>query len=152
MLFDLAQRNRVKLAYDSVEAVRNAYSFSRLQDFLDIYYAGTAVLRTERDFHELALAYFRRARADNVRHVEAFFDPQAHTERGIPIDEGVRAAIEEFVREHPEIAVAPENLLDLIFRDIPEAEAPLGGGDEIGRTRRDASGAPSWDASSGAPV
>jgi adenosine deaminase len=86
MLFDLARRNGIVLPYDSVEAVRRAYDFSRLQDFLDIYYAGTAVLQTRRDFRDLAMAYFRRARADNVRHVEAFFDPQAHTERGISID------------------------------------------------------------------
>jgi adenosine deaminase len=86
MLFDLARRNRVELPYESAEAVRRAYDFSRLQDFLDIYYAGTAVLKTERDFHELAMAYFRRARADNVRHVEAFFDPQAHTDRGVDVE------------------------------------------------------------------
>ncbi|MGH8166872.1 MAG: adenosine deaminase family protein, partial [Woeseiaceae bacterium] len=85
MLFDLARRNKVKLPFASVEAVHRAYDFSRLQDFLDIYYAGTAVLQTEHDFHELAMAYFHRAREDNVRHVEAFFDPQAHTERGISI-------------------------------------------------------------------
>ena len=85
MLFDLARRNNVKLPFASVEAVRRAYDFSRLQDFLDVYYAGTAVLQTEHDFHELAMAYFRRAHEDNVRHVEAFFDPQAHTERGISI-------------------------------------------------------------------
>ena len=86
MLFDLARRNRVELPYESAEAVRRAYDFSRLQDCLDIYYAGTAVLKTERDFHELAMAYFRRARADNVRHVEAFFDPQAHTGRGVAVE------------------------------------------------------------------
>jgi adenosine deaminase len=85
MLFDLAHRNRVELPYASVDAVRRAYEFSRLQDFLDIYYAGAAVLQTERDFRDLATAYFARGRSDNVRHVEAFFDPQAHTERGIPI-------------------------------------------------------------------
>jgi adenosine deaminase len=86
MLFELARRNRVTLPFDSVEAVRRAYDFSRLQDFLDIYYAGTAVLQTGRDFRDMAMAYFRRARADNVRHIEAFFDPQAHTQRGIAID------------------------------------------------------------------
>jgi len=83
-MFDLARRNKVAIPFDSVEAVRAAYDFSNLQDFLDIYYAGAEVLRTEEDFHDLALAYFRRAAADNVRHAEIFFDPQTHTDRGLP--------------------------------------------------------------------
>ncbi|HZV84592.1 MAG TPA: adenosine deaminase [Brevundimonas sp.] len=83
-MFELARRNRVAIPFDSVEAVRAAYDFSNLQDFLDIYYAGAEVLRTEEDFHDLAVAYFRRAAADNVRHAEIFFDPQTHTDRGLP--------------------------------------------------------------------
>ena len=83
-MFALARRNRVAIPFESVEAVRAAYDFSNLQDFLDIYYAGADVLRTEQDFHDLALAYFRRAHADNVRHAEIFFDPQTHTDRGLP--------------------------------------------------------------------
>lgn len=121
MLFDLAQRNRVKLAFESVEALRNAYGFSRLQDFLDIYYAGTAVLQTERDFHELAMAYFRRARADNVWHVEAFFDPQAHTERGIPI-EAVMAGFLQAVDDAVELGVSVY-LIPCFLRHLPEKDA-----------------------------
>jgi adenine deaminase len=83
-MFAFAQRNRVAIPFENVEAVRAAYDFSNLQDFLDIYYAGAEVLRTEEDFHDLALAYFRRAHADNVRHAEIFFDPQTHTDRGLP--------------------------------------------------------------------
>jgi adenine deaminase len=86
LMFELAQRNNIKLPYDSVEALRAAYDFSNLQDFLDIYYQGADVLRTEADFYDLAMAYFRRAAADNVRHAEIFFDPQTHTDRGIPYD------------------------------------------------------------------
>ncbi|MFN9249762.1 MAG: adenosine deaminase, partial [Brevundimonas sp.] len=78
-MFAFARRNRVEIPFADVEAVRAAYAFSHLQDFLDIYYAGAEVLRTEEDFHDLALAYFRRAAADNVRHAEIFFDPQTHT-------------------------------------------------------------------------
>ena len=85
MMFELAQRNRVSLPYANVVAVRQAYGFTCLQDFLDLYYAGMQVLREETDFHELADAYFRRAQADNVTHIEYFFDPQAHLERGVPI-------------------------------------------------------------------
>jgi adenosine deaminase len=84
MLFELARRNRVAIPFASVEALRAAYRFERLQDFLDLYYQGAAVLRTEADFHDLALAYFERAAADNVVHAEIFFDPQTHTARGIP--------------------------------------------------------------------
>lgn len=84
LMFALAKRNALALPYKSVEEIRAAYSFSRLQDFLDIYYAGASVLLTEEDFHDLGLAYFRRAAADGVRHAEIFFDPQTHTDRGVP--------------------------------------------------------------------
>lgn len=83
-MFDLARRNRIALPFASVEAVRAAYAFSNLQDFLDIYYQGAGVLQTERDFQDLAMAYFRRVAADGCRHVELFFDPQTHTDRGLP--------------------------------------------------------------------
>ncbi|TZG27857.1 adenosine deaminase [Sphingomonas montanisoli] len=86
MMFALAARNKVEIPFKSVEEVRAAYEFSNLQDFLDIYYAGANVLRSEWDFCDLATAYFDRAAADNVRHAEIFFDPQTHTDRGIPFD------------------------------------------------------------------
>ena len=86
LMFALARRNRVEIPFASVEDVRAAYSFSNLQDFLDIYYQGAAVLRTEEDFRDLAVAYFDRAAADSVTHAEIFFDPQTHTDRGIPFD------------------------------------------------------------------
>ncbi|MEM7500851.1 MAG: adenosine deaminase [Pseudomonadota bacterium] len=82
LMMALARRNRVSLPFDSVDAVREAYNFSNLQSFLDIYYAGAAVLQTEEDFFDLTAAYLERARQDNVRHVEIFFDPQTHTDRG----------------------------------------------------------------------
>lgn len=84
-IFALAQRNGVQLAYPSVEALRAAYAFTDLQSFLDIYYAGASVLLQPEDFEDMAMDYFRRAAADNVRHVELFFDPQTHTERGVDI-------------------------------------------------------------------
>jgi len=83
LIFELARRNGVALAYPSVEALRAAYAFTDLQSFLDIYYAGTSVLLKEQDFFDMAMAYFRRAAADNVVHAELFFDPQTHTERGV---------------------------------------------------------------------
>jgi adenine deaminase len=83
LMFALARRNGVRLKYESVDAVRQAYRFRNLQDFLDIYYQGMSVLITEQDFYDLAFAYLQRVHADNVRHVEMFFDPQGHTARGI---------------------------------------------------------------------
>ena len=84
LIFELAQRNGVALPYASVEALRAAYAFTDLQSFLDIYYAGASVLLQEEDFYDMALAYFERAAADNVVHAEMFFDPQTHTDRGVP--------------------------------------------------------------------
>jgi len=84
LIFALAQRNGVELAYPTVEALRQAYAFSDLQSFLDIYYAGASVLLTEQDFYDMTAAYLARAHADNVRHAEIFFDPQTHTARGVP--------------------------------------------------------------------
>jgi adenosine deaminase len=83
LIFALAERNGIDLPYASVETLRAAYAFTDLQSFLDIYYAGAGVLQKEEDFHDMAMAYFRRAAADNVVHAELFFDPQTHTERGV---------------------------------------------------------------------
>ncbi len=83
LIFRLAERNGVKLAYPSVEALRQAYAFTDLQSFLDIYYAGASVLLQEQDFYDMAWAYFERAAADQVLHAELFFDPQTHTARGV---------------------------------------------------------------------
>ena len=103
LMFALAQRNGIKLAYSSVEEVRAAYDFSDLQSFLDLYYAGAAVLQTEQDFYDLTMAYIQRALADNVRHVELFFDPQTHTSRGIAIATvfaGIARALRQAQAEH----------------------------------------------------
>jgi adenosine deaminase len=103
LMFALAQRNGIAIPFDSVAAVRAAYSFSNLQDFLDIYYQGADVLRTEADFRDLALAYFDRAAADNVVHAEIFFDPQTHTARGISFDivmRGLTAGMDEAAARH----------------------------------------------------
>jgi adenine deaminase len=85
LIFGLAQRNGVTLAWPSVEALRAAYAFTDLQSFLDIYYAGASVLLHEADFFDMAWAYFQRAKADGVVRAELFFDPQTHTDRGVPM-------------------------------------------------------------------
>jgi len=103
LMFALAQRNGVSIPFATVEEVRAAYSFSNLQDFLDIYYAGADVLRTEADFKDLASAYFDRAAADAVTHAEIFFDPQTHTDRGVAFDtvmRGLLAGMDEAKARH----------------------------------------------------
>ncbi|CAL8474733.1 adenosine deaminase [Caballeronia sp. LZ029] len=98
LIFALAKRNNVKLAYDSIDALRAAYAFTDLQSFLDIYYAGASVLLTEQDFYDMTMAYVERALADHVAHTEIFFDPQTHTERGVAIETvvaGIDAALAE---------------------------------------------------------
>jgi len=86
LMFALARRNNIRLAYPTVEALRQAYFFGNLQDFLDLYYQGMSVLLSEADFYDLAMAYFRKAASQNVRYVEFFFDPQGHTSRGVKFE------------------------------------------------------------------
>ena len=122
LMFALAKRNGVELPFRTVDEVRAAYAFSRLQDFLDIYYQGAAVLRTEEDFRDLALAYFDRAAADGVRHAEIFFDPQTHTDRGIPfgvVAEGLLAGMAEAERRHG----LTSRLILCFLRHLDEAAA-----------------------------
>ncbi|MDC7831101.1 MULTISPECIES: adenosine deaminase [Pseudomonas] len=90
LLFKLAERHGVALAWPDVEALRAAYNFGNLQEFLDLYYAGADVLRTEQDFYDLTWAYLQKCKEQNVIHTEPFFDPQTHTDRGIPFEVVVR--------------------------------------------------------------
>lgn len=97
-MFAMAKRNRVAIPFARVEDVRAAYRFSNLQDFLDIYYQGANVLRESVDFYDLTAAYCQRAAEDGVRHAEVFFDPQTHTQRGIPMQsvvEGIASALDD---------------------------------------------------------
>jgi adenosine deaminase len=122
LMFRLAQRNHVDIPFKSVEEVRAAYSFSNLQDFLDIYYRGADVLRTEEDFRDLASAYFDRAAADGVVHAEIFFDPQTHTARGIPLDtvmNGLLAGMDEARAKHG----LTSKLILCFLRHLDEADA-----------------------------
>ena len=86
MMFELAQRNNIELPYKSVSEVKEAYNFENLESFLDIYYQGSQVLQTERDFYDLTWTYLQKAAEQNVRHTEIFFDPQTHTDRGIAFE------------------------------------------------------------------
>ena len=102
MMFELAQRNGVELPYQDVAAIRAAYEFNCLQDFLDLYYQGMSVLLTQQDFHDLTWAYLQRCRDDNVVHAEIFFDPQGHTDRGVAFEtvfEGIWSALQRGEQE-----------------------------------------------------
>lgn len=102
LMFELAERNNVALPYASVDEIRAAYDFADLQSFLNLYYQGMGVLHTERDFHDLTLAYFQRAHADGVAHIELSFDPQAHLARGVelaPQFDGLCRAMREAEQE-----------------------------------------------------
>lgn len=97
LMFELAKRNHIDLPFATVEDVRAAYEFSELQDFLDIYYQGMGVLQTEQDFYDLTMAYLTKVHAQNVIHVEIFFDPQGHTDRGVSFEtvvSGISRALE----------------------------------------------------------
>jgi len=122
MMLALARRNQVTLPYADVEAARAAYRFSQLQDFLDLYYRGMSVLRQDQDFYDLAMAYLRRAAAENVRHAEIFFDPQGHTERGIAfktVIDGLWRALGDGEREFGITA----SLILCFLRHLDEASA-----------------------------
>lgn len=122
LIFKLAQRNGVALAYPSVEALRAAYDFHDLQSFLDLYYAGASVLVEERDFFDLAWAYFERAAADNVVHAELFFDPQTHTARGVPIERVILGLHHAARRAHQELRISSKLIL-CFLRHLSEEEA-----------------------------
>jgi adenosine deaminase len=121
LIFALAKRNNVKLAYDSIEALRAAYAFTDLQSFLDIYYAGASVLLTEQDFYDMTMAYVERALADHVAHAEIFFDPQTHTERGVSIETAV-AGIEAALAEGEKRGLSSKLIL-CFLRHLSEEDA-----------------------------
>jgi len=122
MMFSLAAKHGLALPFASVAAVRAAYAFHDLQSFLDLYYAGCAVLRDRRDFYALAMSYFTRAHADGVVHAELFFDPQSHTPRGVPLEVvigGLRDAMEDAHRRYG----VTSGLILCFLRHLSEADA-----------------------------
>lgn len=122
LMFELARRNGITLPYSSAEEVRQAYQFTSLQSFLDIYYAGAAVLLKQKDFTELALAYFRKVASQNVRHAEVFFDPQTHTSRGVPFEIVIRGLREAQDRAQRELGVTSKLIL-CFLRHLSEENA-----------------------------
>jgi adenine deaminase len=122
LIFELAEKNGVELAYPNVDALRSAYDFTDLQSFLDIYYAGASVLLHEGDFEAMAMAYFRRAAADRVVRAEIFFDPQTHTARGVAIGTVIRGLATACRRAGTELGVSAAPIL-CFLRHLSEDEA-----------------------------
>ena len=126
LAFQLAAKNGVALPFGSVAEIRAAYEFSDLQSFLDVYYAACAVLVTREDFRDLTLAYLAHANADGVRHVEPFFDPQTHTERGIPIGDVIGGIVDGLAQGEREYGITSGLILSFL-RHLPvdSADATL---------------------------
>ena len=122
MMMALGRRNGVTLPYDSVEAVRNAYQFGCLQDFLDIYYTGMSVLRQRQDFFDLAYAYLEKAASQNVTHTEIFFDPQGHTQRGVSFDTVLSGLADAQDKARRDFGVTSA-LIMCFLRHLPEEQA-----------------------------
>ncbi len=122
LMFAIARRNRVEIPFKSAEEVRQAYRFTNLQDFLDIYYRGANVLRVEEDFHDLAFAYMKRVSTDNVRHVEVFFDPQTHTARGVPFATVIGGIVAGLKAGETEFGISWKLILSFL-RHLTEEEA-----------------------------
>ena len=122
LMFALAAKNGATLPWPDIDAVRAAYAFTNLQSFLDVYYLGAGVLRGAADFYELAMAYFARAAADRVRHAEVFFDPQTHTQRGIPVAEVVDGLTRAVFDAHAGFGLSAF-LIPCFLRHLPAEDA-----------------------------
>ncbi|GAA6624236.1 adenosine deaminase [Scytonema sp. NUACC26] len=123
LMFEIAQRNDIKLPYNSVESARKAYNFQNLQSFLDIYYAGASALLYEQDFYDLTWAYLQRAANQNVRHVEIFFDPQTHTQRGVSFETVFNSIHQALQDGHQHLGISSK--LILCFLRHLSAEAAM---------------------------
>lgn len=122
LMFKLAQKNRIALPYKTIEEVRNAYRFTSLQSFLDIYYAGANVLITQSDFFDMTWAYLLRCKAQNILHTEIFFDPQTHTKRGIAFETVVSGISQALQRAETELGIS-SFLIMCFLRHLSEQEA-----------------------------
>ena len=120
--FDLARRNGIELPYRSVDALRAAYDFDDLPSFLKVYYEGMSVLLTEQDFYDLTAAYLTRAHSQNVIYAEIFFDPQAHTTRGISFDTVIRGIRRAQVDARDKLGIRTQ-LIMCFLRDMSAESA-----------------------------
>jgi adenosine deaminase len=132
-MFAFGKRNRIDLPFKSVEEVRAAYAFANLQDFLDIYFQSAQVLRTEDDFRDMAMAYFRRLKADGGVHAEIFFDPEAHTNRGLPFSVAIEGLLAGMNQAEAELGITSKLIMSFLrhldetssFKTLQSAEPYL---------------------------
>lgn len=122
LLFALAERNQIALPWADVDSLRSAYAFNNLQEFLDLYYQGANVLRTEQDFYDLTWAYLLKCKEQGVIHTEPFFDPQTHTDRGIPFEVVLRGIKQALVDGEKQLGVTHGLILSFL-RHLPEEAA-----------------------------
>jgi adenine deaminase len=122
LMFKIAERNNIKIKFDSVEGLKNAYSFNNLQDFLNIYYEGANVLRTYQDFYDLTRAYLEKIHIQNVIHCEIFFDPQTHTQRGVPFKTVITGIYDALTDAKKEMGIS-SYLIMCFLRDLDAASA-----------------------------
>ncbi|MBT1121974.1 adenosine deaminase [Stutzerimonas nitrititolerans] len=122
LLFSLAERNKIALPWSDVDALRSAYAFGNLQEFLDLYYRGADVLRTEQDFYDLTWAYLQKCEEQNVVHTEPFFDPQTHTDRGVPFEVAMRG-FGDALADGRELLGISSGLILSFLRHLPEEAA-----------------------------
>jgi adenosine deaminase len=120
LMLKFAQRNHIQLPYDSVTQIRDAYRFTQLQDFLDIYYQGARVLQTEQDFYDLMWAYLEKVSGQNVRHAEIFFDPQTHTARGIPFETVIHGLVRAREDAEEKLGITSELIMCFLRHLSPE--------------------------------
>ncbi|MDF1746576.1 MAG: adenosine deaminase [Gimesia sp.] len=110
----LAEKNQIDFPYQTVEQMQAAFDFTDLQSFLDLYYASIGVVRTEEDFHDLTLAYLKKAASQNVRHTEIFFDPQSHTDRGIPFETVLKGITSALKQGQTELGISSQLILSFL--------------------------------------
>ncbi len=122
LMFKIAQRNSIKLPYESVNSLRKAYEFTQLQDFLDIYYQGMNVLLSEEDFFDLTWAYLQKVHSQSVRHVEIFFDPQGHTSRGVSFETTMNGICKALDQAKTELGMS-SGLIMCFLRHLDEEDA-----------------------------
>lgn len=122
MMFELAKRNNISLAYNSINEIKEAYNFNNLQEFLDIYYSGANVLQTKEDFYDLTFAYLKKSASQNIIHSEFFFDPQTHTERGINFETIFKGIYEATIDAKKEFGISSLIIMSFL-RHLSEDDA-----------------------------
>ncbi|HYQ55710.1 MAG TPA: hypothetical protein VEP89_00085, partial [Draconibacterium sp.] len=122
LMFAIAGRNNIRLKYKSVDELRKAYKFNNLQEFLDLYYAGTYVLLYEQDFYDLTMDYLRKCNDDKVVHTEIFFDPQSHTSRGVPLEIVINGILQACIDARNKWGIS-FSLIPNFLRHLSEEEA-----------------------------